>query len=58
MRILVSDPVSQAGVDLLKREHDVDVKTDLLPEEFIRIIGDYDALIVSCLLYTSPSPRD
>ena len=46
MRILVSDPVSQAGVDLLKREHDVDVKTDLLPEEFIRIIGDYDALIV------------
>jgi D-3-phosphoglycerate dehydrogenase / 2-oxoglutarate reductase len=46
MRILVSDPLSQAGVDLLKREHDVDLMTDLLPEELIRIIGDYDALIV------------
>ncbi len=46
MRILVSDPLSQAGVDLLKREHDVDVMTDLLPEELIRLIGNYDALIV------------
>jgi D-3-phosphoglycerate dehydrogenase len=46
MRILVSDPLSQAGVDLLKTEHDVDVMTDLLPEELTRLIGNYDALIV------------
>ncbi|MGZ4893640.1 MAG: phosphoglycerate dehydrogenase, partial [Halobacteriota archaeon] len=46
MRILVSDPLSQAGVDLLKIEHDVDVMTDLQPEELIRLIGNYDALIV------------
>ena len=46
MRILVSDPLSQAGVELLKRDHHVDVRTDLSPEQFIRIVGDYDALIV------------
>jgi D-3-phosphoglycerate dehydrogenase len=46
MRILVSDPLSQAGVDLLKRDNHVDVRPDLSPEQFIRIVSDYDALIV------------
>jgi D-3-phosphoglycerate dehydrogenase len=46
MKILVSDPLSQAGVDLLKRDNHVDVRSDLSPEQFIRIVSDYDALIV------------
>ncbi|MGZ4905316.1 MAG: phosphoglycerate dehydrogenase [Halobacteriota archaeon] len=46
MRILVSDPLSHAGIDLLKRDHQVDVLTDLMPEQLAHIIGDYDALIV------------
>jgi D-3-phosphoglycerate dehydrogenase / 2-oxoglutarate reductase len=46
MKILISDPLSQEGVALLSREHDVDVMTDLVPEQLTRIIGDYDALIV------------
>ncbi|WP_378951656.1 phosphoglycerate dehydrogenase [Pelosinus sp. sgz500959] len=46
MRILVSDPVSQQGVELLQKEYEVDVKTQLPIEELIRIIPEYDALVV------------
>lgn len=46
MRVLVSDPVSDKGVALLQKEYEVDVKTGLPPEELIRIIPEYDALVV------------
>lgn len=46
MRVLVSDPVSEKGVALLQKEYEVDVKTGLPPEELIRIIPEYDALVV------------
>ncbi|HOM30037.1 MAG TPA: phosphoglycerate dehydrogenase [Deltaproteobacteria bacterium] len=47
MKILVSDKLSEAGVDILKKGgFTVDVKTGLKPEELKAIIGDYDALIV------------
>lgn len=46
MKILVSDPLSQEGVDILKREVDVDVITDLTPQQLIDVIKNYDALIV------------
>lgn len=45
-RVLVSDPLSEKGIDVLKRCADVDVKTGLSPEELKKIIGDYDALVV------------
>lgn len=46
MRILVSDPVSQAGIEVLKKHFPVDVKLKLPPEELAAIIGEYDALVV------------
>jgi len=48
MKILISDPLGEKGVDLLSKEKDiqVDAKTDLSPEELQKIIGDYDALLV------------
>lgn len=46
MKILVSDPVSQQGVELLQQQYEVDVKTGLAPEELIRIIPEYHALVV------------
>lgn len=46
MRILVSDPVSVQGVELLQQKYEVDVKTGLPIEELIRIIPEYDALVV------------
>ncbi|WP_425059222.1 D-3-phosphoglycerate dehydrogenase [Sporomusa carbonis] len=46
MKILVSDPVSAAGVEILQKEFAVDVKLKLPPEELIKIIPEYDALVV------------
>jgi D-3-phosphoglycerate dehydrogenase len=46
MKILVSDPVAKQGVELLKKEFSVDVKTGLDAEALVRIIPEYDALIV------------
>ncbi len=48
MMILVSDKLSQQGVDLLRKEKDwqVDVKTDLTPAQLIEEIGKYHALLV------------
>ena len=48
MKVLVSDALSQQGVNLLIRESDfeIDVKTDLTSEGLLNRIGDYDALII------------
>lgn len=46
MKILVSDPVSDKGIAILRQEHDVDVKLKLPPEELIALIPGYDALVV------------
>lgn len=48
MKILVSDPLSEEGLKILNNveEFEVDVKTELKPEELKEIIKDYDALIV------------
>jgi len=47
-RILVSDPISDKGVDLLRNhpELEVDVNTGLSPEELIKIIPHYQGLII------------
>jgi D-3-phosphoglycerate dehydrogenase len=45
-KVLVSDPIAQEGIDILKRAADVDVKTGLTKEELAAIIGEYDALAV------------
>lgn len=48
MKILVSDNLSQVGVDILKKESgiEVDVKTGLSKEDLIKIIPEYDGLLV------------
>lgn len=48
IKILVSDPLSEEGLKLLKevKEFQVDVKTELKPEALKQKIKDYDALIV------------
>ncbi|MFC1592742.1 phosphoglycerate dehydrogenase [Candidatus Omnitrophota bacterium] len=46
MKVLVADPVSDEGIDILRSHAQVDVKVGLKPEELISIIGDYDGLIV------------
>ena len=48
MKILITEPLSEQGVKILKNEEDIDVEinTDLSHEELIKCIGQYDALIV------------
>jgi len=46
MKVLVADPVSEEGIELLRRHTQVDVKTELSSKELVSIIGDYEALVV------------
>ncbi len=46
MKVLVSDPISDRGIEILRNEFDVDIATGLGASELIKLIGDYDALIV------------
>ena len=45
-KVLVSDPVDQVGIDILSQVAQVDVKTGLPVEELVRIIPEYDALMI------------
>ena len=45
-KVLVSDPIDQAGIDILSQVAQVDVRTGLPAEELKQIIGDYDALMI------------
>lgn len=45
-RVLVSDPLAEEGIEILRNEVDVDVKTDLSEDALVGIIGEYDALLV------------
>jgi D-3-phosphoglycerate dehydrogenase len=45
-KILVSDPLDEEGLELLRREAEVEVKTDLTPPQLVETIGQYDAIVV------------
>ena len=45
-KVLVSDPIDQAGIDILSQVAQVDVRPGLPPEELKQIIGEYDALMI------------
>lgn len=47
MKILATDPIAAEGLDLLSKQgYEVDYKPDISPDELLKIIGQYDALIV------------
>jgi len=45
-KVLVSDPIDQAGIDILSQVAHVDVRTGLSEKELLGAITDYDALMV------------
>ena len=55
-RVLVSDPISEKGVDALRNAPgiSVDVNTGLKPEELLKIIGDYHGLVVRSQTKVTP----
>src|SRR6266540_7570100 len=46
MKVLVAEPIAEGGLDKLRSDATVDVRTDLSRSELLDIIGSYDALIV------------
>jgi D-3-phosphoglycerate dehydrogenase len=46
MQVLVTDPIAQDGLDILRKELVVDVRTDLDETGLVNAIGAYDALVV------------
>ncbi|MEO5913359.1 MAG: phosphoglycerate dehydrogenase [Luteolibacter sp.] len=56
-RVLVSDPISEKGVDALRSspEISVDVNTGLKPDELLKIIGDYHGLVVRSETKVTPA---
>jgi D-3-phosphoglycerate dehydrogenase len=48
-RILITEPIAQEGIDLLRYElpdADIDVRLDLSPEHLLELIGSYTILII------------
>lgn len=45
-KVLVSDPIDKVGIEILSEVAEVDVKTGLKADELVKIIGDYDALMI------------
>ncbi|MBE9031630.1 phosphoglycerate dehydrogenase [filamentous cyanobacterium LEGE 11480] len=46
LKVLVSDPIDQVGINILSQVATVDVKTNLSPEQLVEVIGEYDALMI------------
>ncbi|MCJ7444638.1 MAG: phosphoglycerate dehydrogenase [Methanotrichaceae archaeon] len=46
MKVLVSDPLAEEGVRRLESGTEVDVITNLTPEELVKKIKDYDVLVI------------
>jgi D-3-phosphoglycerate dehydrogenase len=46
MRVLVTEPLAERGIESLQEEHQVDVRTDLARGDLAAAIGPYDALVV------------
>ena len=46
MRVLVAEAVAEEGIELLRAEHDVDVRVGLPREELVAALPDYDGLLV------------
>ncbi|HEX2728933.1 MAG TPA: phosphoglycerate dehydrogenase [Rubrobacteraceae bacterium] len=46
MKILVPEKLADPGIELLKKEFEVDVQLGLSPEELLERIGEYDGLII------------
>jgi D-3-phosphoglycerate dehydrogenase len=46
VRVLVAEPLGREGLELLRREHEVDERLNLTRDDFLAALQDYDALLV------------
>jgi D-3-phosphoglycerate dehydrogenase len=45
-KILVSDSLDEEGLEVLRQDAEVEVRTDLTPPQLVETIGHYDAIVV------------
>ena len=45
-RILIADTLAQQGIDMLSKQHDVEVRTGLSEDELVEAVADINALVV------------
>jgi D-3-phosphoglycerate dehydrogenase len=45
-KVIVTDPIDSAGVEILSQVAQVDVETKLSPEDLLRVIPNYDAIMI------------
>jgi D-3-phosphoglycerate dehydrogenase / 2-oxoglutarate reductase len=46
VRVLVAEPLSDEGLELLRTEHEVEYRPDLTRTDFLALLPDFDALVV------------
>jgi D-3-phosphoglycerate dehydrogenase / 2-oxoglutarate reductase len=46
LKVLIPEKLSDPGIELLKRDFEVDVRPGLSPEELLGTIGEYDGMII------------
>ncbi|HET6386918.1 MAG TPA: phosphoglycerate dehydrogenase [Armatimonadota bacterium] len=46
MKVLVTEPLAEAGLDRVRQQHDLDLRLGLSPVDLCAILPEYDALIV------------
>ncbi len=44
--VLICDPIAEVGLEMLREQADVDVKTGLSPADLSAAIGKYEAIVV------------
>ena len=59
MKVLVSDVLGEIGIQMFQEEDgiEVDVQTDLSPEELKGVIGAYDALVIRMKFTCKPGKQ-
>jgi len=46
MRVLVTETLSEQGLELLRKDFQVDVRTDLAKGDLVAELAPYDALVI------------
>ena len=54
MKVLVADPIDEEGLAILRNHAELDIRTELQPDELIAIIGEYHALVVRSQTQVTP----
>jgi D-3-phosphoglycerate dehydrogenase / 2-oxoglutarate reductase len=55
MKVLVADPLSKEGIEIMKTVAEVDVKTGLKEAELVQIIGNYEGMVVRSQTTVTPA---